>query len=165
MNYAEIKRFDIANAPGISCTIFFSGCTHNCKECFNWEVQDFNYGKPFTEDVMNYFIELSKNEQVKNICILGGEPFQQDLDIMSTFLRRLKKEVNKPIWVWTGYVFDEIVDDIKKAVLLRYIDVLIDGRFEVNKRDLSLRFSGSSNQRVIDVQRTLKGKEVVLKNN
>lgn len=156
MNYAEIKKFDIANAPRVSCTIFFSGCTHNCKGCFNKEVQDFKYGKPFTKDVMDYFIELAKNEQVKNICILGGEPFQQDIDMMLEFLIRLKKEVNKPIWVWSGYLFQDIIKDTDKSKLLEYIDVLVDGRFELDKRDLSLRFRGSSNQRVIDVKETLK---------
>lgn len=162
LNYADIKKFDIANAPKVSCTIFFSGCTHNCNGCFNKEVQNFNYGKPFTEEVMDYFIGLAKNEQVKNICILGGEPFQQDLYIMLEFLKRLRDEVNKPIWVWSGYIYEEIIRDSNKTKLLEYIDVLIDGRFQLDKRDLTLRFRGSSNQRVIDVKKTLKNKSIEL---
>lgn len=160
MNYAEIKPFDIANAPYVSCTIFFSGCTHNCKGCFNEIVQNFNYGKKFDNETIEYFIKLSKNTQVKNICILGGEPFQQDLSILEKFLYRLKNEVGKPIWIWSGYTWEEIVEDTEKLNLLKYIDFLVDGRFDVNKKDLTLRFRGSSNQRVIDVKESLRIKQV-----
>ncbi|MBS5307832.1 anaerobic ribonucleoside-triphosphate reductase activating protein [Clostridium sp.] len=161
MNYAEIKKFDIANAPKVCCTIFFSGCTHNCKGCFNKEVQNFNYGKEFSNEVMNYFISKASHKQIKNICILGGEPFQQEIDIMINFLERLKIEVKKPIWVWTGYLYEELLKDRNKNRLLKYIDVLIDGRFELDKKDLNLRFRGSSNQRIIDVQKSLKQNKII----
>lgn len=161
MNYAEIKPFDIANAPKVSCTIFFSGCTHNCDGCFNKIAQNFNYGKKFDDNVIDYFVSLAQHKQVKSICVLGGEPFQQDLIIMERFLKRLNVEVNKPIWIWSGYTWEQLMGDEFKINILKYVDILIDGKFELDKKDLSLRFRGSSNQRVIDVKESLKQNKVI----
>lgn len=161
LNYAEIKPFDVANAKGISCTLFVSGCTHKCEGCFNLELQDFNYGQEFTKEVEDDFINKCKNPNVTTVSVLGGEPFQQPYVRMLNLFRRLKTEVNKPIWVWTGYTYVEILADERKKGLLHYIDVLIDGRFEKDLKDLKLKHRGSSNQRIINVQESLKENEVI----
>ena len=163
MKYAKIRKSDISNAPGICTTLFVSGCTHNCDECFNKEQQDFNYGNEFTKEIEDEFIEYSKSKQVKAVNILGGEPMQQLMDdTLLKLLKRIKLEVNKPIWLWSGYTFEEIVNNPKRAEILREVDVLIDGKFEADKRDLMLKYKGSSNQRVIDVKKSIEAKEVVL---
>ena len=163
MKYAKIRKYDISNAPGICTTLFVSGCTHNCEGCFNKEQQDFTYGNDFTKEIEDEFIKYSKSKQVKAVNILGGEPMQQLMDnTLLNLLRRIKKEANKPIWLWSGYTFEEIVNNPKRAEILREVDVLIDGKFEADKRDLMLKYKGSSNQRVIDVKKSIEAKEVVL---
>lgn len=165
MKYAIIKRYDIANAPGICTSIFFSGCRHKCPGCFNSEVQDFNYGKEFTEEVADEFIQYANNSHINTICILGGEPLQQDLSILLKLVLRLKQETNKPIWLWSGYTWEEIITDPDKLLVMKFIDVLIDGKFEIGKKDLKLKYRGSSNQRIIDVKQTLNNnKKIVLYN-
>lgn len=163
MKYAKIRKYDISNAPGICTTLFVSGCTHNCEGCFNKEQQDFTYGNDFTKEIEDEFIEYSKSKQVKAVNILGGEPMQQLMDdTLLKLLKRIKLEVNKPIWLWSGYTFEEIVNNPKRAEILREVDVLIDGKFEADKRDLMLKYRGSSNQRVIDVKKSIEAKEVRL---
>lgn len=130
--------------------------------CFNSTAQAFDYGKPYTKEVEDKFIEDLKHPQVKNACILGGEPFQQDLNILLKLFKRIKQEVNKPIWCWTGYRYEELFNVKGTREILDYIDILIDGRFKMDLRDLSLKYRGSSNQRVIDVQESLKQKKVIL---
>lgn len=162
MNYASIRKLDVTNGPGIRTTLFVSGCTHNCEGCFNKEQQDFNYGKEFTKDVEEEFITLTKSRQIKGVNILGGEPMQQIKDdSLLNLLRRIKTEANKPIWLWSGYTFEEIVSNPKRLELLKEVDVLIDGKFDLNKRDIMLKYRGSANQRVIDVKKTLDSKKVV----
>lgn len=163
MNYAEIRKFDISNSPYVGSTIFFSGCTQNCEGCFNFVAQDFNYGKPYTKEVEDLFISYLKHPQVKNANILGGEPFQQDLSKLLNLVKRIKSETNVNIWAWSGYLFEELIKDNRKVEILTYIDVLVDGRFEINKRDLNLKYRGSSNQRVIDVRQSLKNKKCIIK--
>lgn len=163
MNYAQIRPYDVTNGPGVRTTLFVSGCTHNCPGCFNKEQQDFNYGKLWTSIEKDNFIKNASKEQIVGISILGGEPMQQVHDpAFMTLLISLKEEVNKPIWVWTGYTYEELLKDQHRRMALEYIDVLIDGRFDQSKRDLMLMYRGSSNQRVIDVQESLKRNEVVL---
>ena len=163
MKYAKIRKYDISNAPGICTTLFVSGCTHNCEGCFNKEQQDFSYGNDFTKEVEGEFIEYWKSKQVKAVNMLGGEPMQQLMDdTLLKLLKRIKLEVNKPIWLWSGYTFEEIVNNPKRAEILREVDVLIDGKFEADKRDLMLKYKGSSNQRVIDVKKSIEEKEVRL---
>ena len=163
MKYAKIRKYDISNAPGICTTLFVSGCTHNCEGCFNKEQQDFTYGNDFTKEIEDEFIEYAKSKQVKAVNILGGEPMQQLMDdTLLKLLKRIKLEVNKPIWLWSGYTFEEIVNNPKRAEILREVDVLIDGKFEADKRDLMLKYRGSSNQRVIDVKKSIEAKEVRL---
>ena len=155
MNYASMRKYDTSNWSGINATIFFSGCHFNCPGCFNTEAQDFNYGFEFTKKEQDLFIKWAKAEHVTGICILGGEPFQQNLYTLGQFIFRLKKMVGKPIHMWTGYRFEELTAMNDTLVILKMIDTLVDGRFIESKKDLNLRFRGSSNQRVIDVKRTL----------
>lgn len=156
MNYAKIRKLDVTNGPGIRTTLFVSGCTHNCEGCFNKEQQDFNYGNKFTKETEDEFIQLTKNRQIKGVNILGGEPMQQIMDdTLLNLLKRIKLETDKPIWLWSGYTFEEIVNNPKRLEILREVDVLIDGKFQADKRDIMLKYRGSSNQRVIDVKKSL----------
>lgn len=162
MNYATIRKYDASNWDGINSTIFFSGCRFNCHNCFNKEVQNFNYGKPYTEDIEDLFISYIKDKHVKGACLLGGEVFQQDLDIILNLVRRIKSETQKPIYIWSGYIWEDLISDSKKLEILKHTNILIDGQFEENKKDLKLKHKGSSNQREIDVSKSLEKGEVVL---
>ena len=162
MRYAKIRKLDVTNGPGIRTTLFVSGCTHNCEGCFNKEQQDFNYGNEFTKETENEFIEYTKSRQIKGVNILGGEPMQQIKDdSLLNLLKRIKIETNKPIWLWSGYKFEEIIIEPKMLELLKQVDVLIDGKFEIEKRDLMLKYRGSENQRVIDVKKSLEKGRVI----
>ena len=162
MNYAKIRKLDVTNGPGIRTTLFVSGCTHNCEGCFNKEQQDFNYGNKFTKETEDEFIQLTKNKQIKGVNILGGEPMQQIMDdTLLNLLKRIKLETDKPILLWSGYTFEEIVNNPKRLEILREVDVLIDGKFQVDKRDIMLKYRGSSNQRVIDVKKSLEQGNIV----
>ena len=162
MNYAKIRKLDVTNGPGLRTTLFVSGCTHNCEGCFNKEQQDFNYGNKFTKETEDEFIQLTKNKQIKGVNILGGEPMQQIMDdTLLNLLKRIKLETDKPIWLWSGYTFEEIVNNPKRLEILREVDVLIDGKFQADKRDIMLKYRGSSNQRVIDVKKSLEQGNIV----
>lgn len=161
MNFAQIRKYDVANGPGIRTTIFVTGCTHKCHNCFNEEYQDFDFGDPWTQKETDEVIKDLKLDEVKGLTILGGEPFQNEVDLLQV-LRYIKKEVQKDIWIFSGYTYEEILKDEDKKKLLEECDVLVDGRFVEALKDLSLRFRGSSNQRIIDVQKSLESNEVVL---
>ncbi|WP_282924961.1 anaerobic ribonucleoside-triphosphate reductase activating protein [Peptoniphilus genitalis] len=161
MNFAQIRKYDVANGPGIRTTIFVTGCTHKCPNCFNEEYQDFNFGNPWTRKETDEVIEDLKLDEVKGLTVLGGEPFQNEVDLLQV-LRDIKKEVQKEIWIFSGYTYEEILKDEDKKKLLEECDVLVDGRFVEALKDLSLRFRGSSNQRIIDVKKSLEANEVVL---
>lgn len=161
MNFAQIRKYDVANGPGIRTTIFVTGCTHKCPNCFNEEYQDFNFGNPWTHKETDEVIEDLKLDEVKGLTVLGGEPFQNEVDLLQV-LRDIKKEVQKEIWIFSGYTYEEILKDKDKKKLLEECDVLVDGRFLEALKDLSLRFRGSSNQRIIDVKKSLEANEVVL---
>ena len=162
MNYSKIRKLDVTNGPGIRTTLFVSGCTHNCEGCFNKEQQDFNYGNKFTKETEDEFIQLTKNKHIKGVNILGGEPMQQIMDdTLLNLLKRIKLETDKPIWLWSGYTFEEIVNNPKRLEILREVDVLIDGKFQADKRDIMLKYRGSSNQRVIDVKKSLEQGNIV----
>lgn len=161
MNFAQIRKYDVANGPGIRTTIFVTGCTHKCHNCFNEEYQDFDFGDPWTQQETDEVIEDLKLDEVRGLTILGGEPFQNEVDLLEV-LRDIKKEVQKDIWIFSGYTYEEILKDQDKKKLLEECDVLVDGRFVEALKDLSLRFRGSSNQRIIDVQKSLESNEVVL---
>lgn len=167
MNYATIKNCDIANGPGVRVSLFVSGCTHRCPGCFNEVAWDFHYGEPFTEEVMEKILAMLRPAYIKGLTLLGGEPFEpQNQGAVVELLRRIKKEMpEKTIWAFSGYVFEK---DILSGRLgdtseyLSYLDVLVDGPFILAKKNLSLRFRGSENQRIIDVPASLKAGEVVL---
>lgn len=161
MNYCDLRPFDSNNGIGVGTTIFFSGCHFHCPNCFNKEAQDFNYGKEFTKNVEDKLINYAKNKHVNHISILGGEPFHQDLDMLLNIVKRIKKEVNKPIYIWTGFTWETLLQDKKKMEILEYIDVITDGRFETNKKDINLLFKGSSNQKTIDVKKSLKQNKII----
>lgn len=170
MNYAEIKYNDIANGPGVRTTLFVSGCTHHCKGCFNEIAWDFNYGKPFTEDTINSIVESLKPDYVSGLTLLGGEPFEHTNQIgLLPLLREVKKVYPaKNIWCFSGYLFDnDILDNMcqkwpETKEMLSYIDVLVDGKFVEELKNLNLKFKGSENQRTILVQESLAQNKVVL---
>lgn len=170
MNYAEIKYNDIANGPGIRTSLFVSGCTHACKGCFNQIAWDFNYGKPFTEDTINDIIESMRPDYVQGLTLLGGEPFEHtNQQGLLPLLRAVKRFLpDKDIWCFTGYLFDkDICEDMcakweEAKEMLSYIDVLVDGKFVEELKDMMLKFKGSSNQRTILVQESLRQNQVVL---
>lgn len=167
MNYATIKNCDIANGPGVRVSLFVSGCTHRCPGCFNEVAWDFNYGEPFTEEVMEKILTMLRPDYIKGLTLLGGEPFEpQNQEAVVELLRRIKREMpQKSIWAFSGYLFDK---DILSGRLgdcseyLSYLDVLVDGPFILARKNLSLRFRGSENQRIIDVPASLKAGDVIL---
>lgn len=167
MNYATIKNCDIANGPGVRVSLFVSGCTHHCKGCFNEEAWDFSFGQPFTEDTIQEILVMLRPSHIRGLTLLGGEPFEpQNQAGVVALLRRIKAEMpEKTIWAFSGYLFDK---DILSGRLgdtreyLSYLDVLVDGPFVESKKNLSLRFRGSENQRLIDVPASLAAGEVVL---
>lgn len=161
MNFAQIRKYDVANGPGIRTTIFVTGCTHNCHNCFNEEYQDFNYGDTWTDKETEEVIRYLNLDEVKGLTLLGGEPFQNEVDLLQV-IRDIKKEVQKDIWIFSGYSYEEILKDQDKKKLLEECDVLVDGRFVEALKDLKLRFRGSSNQRIIDIQKSLDENKVVL---
>lgn len=158
-NYAQIRKYDVANGFGIRVSIFCTGCTHKCPGCFNELYQDFNYGEKWTEKETQLVIDYMKDPVVKGLTILGGEPFQNTW--LADVIRAVKKETNKEIWAYSGYVYEELIKDPGRLDMLKECDVLIDGPFIQDLLNLKLKFRGSSNQRVIDVKKTLEKKQVV----
>ena len=170
MNYATIKNNDIANGPGVRISLFFSGCTHRCPGCFNEVAWDFDYGEPFTQETIDAILNMLKPAHIKGLTLLGGEPFEpQNQPAIVELLRQVKAAYpEKTIWAYSGYLFDrdilagrlgpkEITDEY-----ISYVDVLVDGRFVMSRKNLSLRFRGSDNQRLIDVKASLKAGDIVL---
>lgn len=155
MHYATIKPLDIANGPGIRVSLFVSGCRNRCKGCFNPETWDFGYGKEFTWETLHGLEKMLNDPNIEGLSILGGDPFEPEnrLEVMA-ICGYLKYKCGKSIWMWTGYDFLE--DGLIDLPIMKYIDVLVDGRFEEDKKDLSLPYSGSWNQRVIDVKKSLE---------
>ena len=147
--YATIKKFNIANGPGIRTAIFFSGCNFHCKECFNPELWDPEYGTLFTYDTLMEIFDSVDNDHIVGLSILGGEPLSDfNLETVTFLCKEFKKEFpNKTIWLWSGFTIEKL--NSKQKEILEYIDVLVDGQFEINKRDYNLMYRGSSNQRVL----------------
>ena len=163
MRYAQLRRYDISNGPNIRATLFVSGCTHNCKGCFNKDYQDFNYGKEWTSITETVFLHYVEDSKVKGVNILGGEPLQQTMDnSLADLLAKIKENTNKPIWLWTGYKLEDVINNTKVLNILQYVDVLIDGKFEEDRKDLNLMYKGSANQRVINLTKTFEKGEIVL---
>ena len=170
MNYATIKPRDIANGPGVRVSLFVSGCTHRCPGCFNEEAWDFNFGQPFTQEVIDKILEDLSPSFVKGLTLLGGEPFDpRNQPAIVELLRQIKaKYPEKSIWAFSGYLFDKDIlpgrlgDPAITREYLSYLDVLVDGPFVQAKKNLTLRFRGSENQRLIDVPASLESGTVVL---
>lgn len=160
MNYANIKPVDISNGTGVRVSLFVSGCTHRCKGCFNREAWDFNYGQEFTTDTFNHIIDLLKPDYISGLSLLGGEPLENANYWLVVSLVGAVKYLypHKTIWLYTGYKWE----DIKHFSIFNYIDVVVDGEFKEELKDISLNFRGSSNQRIIDVKKSKSKNEVVL---
>ena len=161
MRYNKIRKMDISNGPGIRVSIFMQGCSFHCKDCFNSETWDFKAGKEFNDEVINKVLDLASLPHIVGLSILGGEPMHPNnregtIKLAKAFKKRYP---NKDIWVWSGYLFDELKD----IEGLSYIDTLVDGRFVLEKANPTLKFRGPSNQRVIDVKKSLEAGNVVLR--
>ena len=172
MNYGEIKKVDIANGTGVRVSLFVSGCTHHCKGCFNPDTWNFGFGKEYTEETENDIIEALKPSYIEGISLLGGEPFEpENQKALVGLLKRIRQELpNKNVWCYSGYTFEELTGQKKSraftdisAEMLSLIDVLVDGEFVEELKDISLQFRGSSNQRIIDVKESLKSNTVIIK--
>lgn len=171
MNYATIKWTDIANGEGVRVSLFVSGCTHHCKNCFNQVAWDFHYGEPFTDEVAEKILKELEPFYISGLSLLGGEPLEpQNQKALLPFVKAVKKRYpNKTVWCYTGYVLnekqgllvetDKNTEDTKELISL--FDVLVDGAYVEELKDIRLKFRGSANQRVIDVQKTLKKGECV----
>lgn len=172
MNYADIKEFDVANGTGVRVSLFVSGCNHHCKGCFNEVAWDFNYGKVFTKADADRILESLKPDYIQGLSLLGGEPLEySNQQGLLPLLRRFDEMYpDKNVWCYTGFDFERDIQEKMMVVwpetreLISYIDILVDGKFEEDLKDLSLRFRGSSNQRIIDVKKSLAEGKTVLWN-
>lgn len=161
MRYNKIRQMDISNGPGVRVSIFMQGCAFNCKNCFNPETHDFKGGKDLDDKSINKLIDLSNHEYISGLSILGGEPLHPKNIDGTTKLAKIYRETypDKNIWVWTGYKFDDEI--LKDKEIFKYIDVLVDGQFEEELYSPILKWKGSSNQRVIDVKKSLKQNKII----
>lgn len=170
MNYGMIKRFDIANGRGVRTSLFVSGCTHHCNGCFQPETWDFGYGRKYTEETEKEILKYLSDDVISGITILGGEPFEPENQMEVLHLVKAAKQLypDKDIWIYSGYTFNELHDKNKRCFteitenILELIDVLVDGEFHLDEKDISLHFRGSSNQRIIDVKKSIKSGEIQL---
>ena len=170
MNYCNIKRRDIADGIGVRVTLFVSGCTNHCPHCFQPQTWDFTYGRPFTEETEEYLLSLLSPSYIGGLTLLGGEPFEpENQRCLLPFLRRVRAAYpEKNIWSFTGFTYEELLTEGSHPrcevtdELLSLLDVLVDGRFVEELKDISLRFRGSSNQRLIDLNATREAGRIVL---
>lgn len=169
MYYATIKKYDVANGPGVRVSLFVSGCTHHCKNCFNSVAWDFKYGNVFTEETIEEIIEALDKSYIEGLSLLGGEPFElSNQEGILPLIQEVKKKFpNKTIWAYSGYLYDEYLLPLSRKndttrTILENIDVLVDGKFVEELKNPRLLFRGSSNQRIIDVQESLKQDKVVI---
>ncbi len=171
MNYGNIKYFDIADGVGVRTTLFVSGCTHHCRECFQPETWDFGFGEEFTDKEEDEIIASLKDDFVEGLTLLGGEPFEpENQKALLPFLKRVREEVpEKSIWSYSGYTWEELNDPENERChteytmeMLKMLDILVDGEFHIEEKNLGLRFRGSANQRVIDVKKSFERGEPVL---
>ena len=170
MHYGEIKVCDVANGPGVRVTLFVSGCTNRCEGCFQPQTWAFDFGKPFTAETENYILEQLAPSYIKGLTVLGGEPFEpSNQAALLPFLRRYKAQYpDKNLWMFSGFTFEEMTTPghhancPETAEILNMVDVLVDGRFVLAQRDLTLRFRGSRNQRLLDMPATLKAGKATL---
>ena len=161
---ADYKAFNFVDGEGVRNSLYVSGCLFACEGCFNKAVQNFNYGTSFTESLMNQIIEDLSHDYVQGLTLLGGEPFL-NTDVCLSVVKRVRETFGsaKDIWSWSGYTFEELLlETPDKLELLHSIDILVDGRFELAKRNLNFQFRGSSNQRIIDVPKSLAAGKAVI---
>ncbi len=170
MNYSKIKKIDVADGPGVRVGLFVSGCTHRCRECFNPETWDFNFGQKFTSDTIDEIISALAPDYITGFTLLGGEPFERENQpALLPLLQRIKNTYpQKTVWCYSGYLFDgDIINPESKIrteatnEMISLIDVLVDGEFHLDEKDLNIKFRGSRNQRIIDVARSLKENRVI----
>lgn len=161
MNYGQIRKYDVANGEGIRTSIFVTGCNHHCKGCFNEEYQDFDFGDKWTDKETREVIEDLKLPEVSGLTLIGGEPMEHPKELKE-IVEKIKSEVDKTIWIYSGFTYEKILEDEDKLALLKECDILVDGLFIEKELDLSLRFRGSRNQRVIDIQKSLANGEVTI---
>lgn len=169
MNYATIKYYDIANGPGVRVSLFVSGCTHHCRGCFNMEAWDFDYGQAFTGEEAESIFDVCDNYYISGISILGGEPMEpKNQETLVYFLKEFKELFpSKTVWCYTGCKYEQLKGETRwhcaeTDEMLTYIDVLVDGQFVEELKDISLKFRGSSNQRIIDMKATRNADKIVL---
>lgn len=170
MNYAEIKKTDIANGEGVRVSLFVSGCRRHCKNCFNKVTWDFNYGKPFTEEVEEELLQALSPDYIAGLTLLGGDPMEpENQRVLYPFVKKVRERLpKKTIWCYTGYTFKDGAIEEEQANcevtrdFISLFDVLVDGRFVEELKDIRLVFRGSSNQRIIDVKKTLSSRNIVL---
>lgn len=170
MHYGNIKNYDIADGEGVRVTLFCSGCTNRCEGCFQPETWEFCYGKEYTKETEDQLIQMLTNPNIQGLTLLGGDPFEpSNQRTLITLLRRVKQELpTKDVWAYTGFVYEQdLLEGQRKHTevtdeMLSYIDVLVDGPFVIDEKDISLYFRGSTNQRVIDMPKTLKSGNVVI---
>lgn len=173
MRYGQIRKLDVANGLGIRVSLFVTGCRFNCPGCFNLAYQDFNYGNVFGEQEIDLILKYLSHPSISGLTILGGEPFQNEIElyeIVKIFREYIDKcnsnktqnQTFKNIWIYSGYTFEQLLKDDNKLRLLSLCDVLVDGLFEIENLDLNLRFKGSSNQRIIDVKKSLEFNSIIL---
>ena len=166
MKYANIKKHDIANGPGVRVSLFVSGCNHHCKGCFNSVAWDFNYGSEFTNDTINEIIEALDKNYIDGLSLLGGEPLEElnQQDVLKLITEVKEKTPDRTIWLYSGFTYEQINKMKTKEIndIIKNIDVLVDGKFEIDLYDPSLFFRGSSNQRIINIKETLKENKIIL---
>lgn len=161
MNYAALKKTDIANGMGVRVSLFVSGCRRHCKECFNSETWDFNFGEKFTDDTMTEIIDALSHDYIEGFSLLGGEPFEKEnRETVFEILKIIREKFpDKTIWCYSGFTFEELLES-GAGNILELLDVLVDGAFVLEKKNLSLKFRGSENQRIIDVKKTLESGKI-----
>ena len=170
MNYGEIKFYDIADGVGVRTSLFVSGCRNCCEDCFNRETWSFSYGKPYTEETENAIIESLKPDYIAGLSILGGEPFEKENqpEVLKLVARAKKECPDNSVWIYSGFTFEELLGGSRASgqtaeEILKLADVLVDGRFDKTKKNISLKFRGSENQRIIDLKPSLLQKKAIIK--
>lgn len=162
MRYFKIRRLDVTNGPGVRVTLFVTGCSHKCPGCFNEELQDFEAGKIWDSKSREEIMEYLQNPMVVGLNLLGGEPLEQTMDTSLRDLLREVRAMDKSVWLWTGFIFEDCLEDEDKMDIIKECDVIIDGPFIKAKRNIKLKYRGSENQRVIDVGKSLKENKTIL---
>lgn len=160
MRYAQMRQFDVANGVGIRSSLFVSGCHFHCKNCFNREYWPFEYGREYDRQRMQKYIDMGKNPNITGYSILGGEPMDQLMDdMLLKTVKEIKRQTGKSIWMWTGFTYETLNE--KQREILEYVDVLVDGQFVDEKKNLTLLFRGSENQRIIDLNKTRRAGRII----